>query len=431
MKAGRRLKLHKKKGNQQGFTLVEVLIAAIILALIIVPLLNQFVFSSQVTRSTRKISNQTLAAENLYEKVKGADVSVLIPKADAAGHVNPADVTNLRDYFDADSVKVLTPKTASPGRCVLDVRNAYVTNGRYDAKIILDDEGSTEQYLNNRLMTKQMAFDHVCLIASNDDEEYTKNLTAGSNVIRRERNIKVTFKKSEKDGVTFVTPLITRTYNIIFERPTKESEKAQFGNYKQEKYENQEVTEELEPFAYTKADEDGNQQEIPFDFFLIYTPYYESTSINDKDDITIDNSENFKGDCFVVRENRPSEGVSYSGTINLLENHPEDTIDSFRMKMHSNMGLKSGVGDEDKELDFGTYRIRYVHNAEGWFREGYNTITKSGNTVLSDPYSILTVLKQEKIDHVFHVTIAVYEHAEGEEEHTDDPLYTLEGMKVW
>ena len=45
MKARYIRKLHKVKGNQQGFTLVEILIAAIILAVIIVPLLNQFVFS--------------------------------------------------------------------------------------------------------------------------------------------------------------------------------------------------------------------------------------------------------------------------------------------------------------------------------------------------------------------------------------------------
>ena len=214
MKAGRMLKLHKQKGNQQGFTLVEVLIAAVILALIIVPLLNQFVFSSQVTQKARKVSNQTLAAENLYEKVKGADVSVLVPKADATGHVNPRALTDLRDFFNADSVAVTTAKTATPGRCVLDVRNAYVTNGRYDAQVILDDEGDTEQYLNNKLMTKQMSFDHVCLVANNDDEEYTKDLTESCNVIKRERKIKVVFKKSVEDGITYVTPEIIRTYNL-------------------------------------------------------------------------------------------------------------------------------------------------------------------------------------------------------------------------
>ena len=431
MKAGRMLKLHKQKGNQQGFTLVEVLIAAVILALIIVPLLNQFVFSSQVTQKARKVSNQTLAAENLYEKVKGADVSVLVPKADATGHVNPRALTDLRDFFNADSVAVTTAKTATPGRCVLDVRNAYVTNGRYDAQVILDDEGDTEQYLNNKLMTKQMSFDHVCLVANNDDEEYTKDLTESCNVIKRERKIKVVFKKSVEDGITYVTPEIIRTYNIIYERPTKPEEKPLYGNFKQEKLENKEVKDTLESFAYNKTDEGGNLQELPFDFFLIYSPYYESTSVNDKDDITIDNSVNFKGECFVVREKRSAEGVSYSGTINLLEQHAEDQIRDFNMKIHSNMSLASDIIDETKQLDFGTYRIRYVHNAEGWFRDGFATIETAGNMVTSDPYSILTVLKQEKVDHVFRVTIKIFDHVDGEEEHTENPLYTLEGMKVW
>ena len=187
----------------------------------------------------------------------------------------------------------------------------------------------------------------------------------------------------------------------------------------------------MESFAYNKADEGGNLQELPFDFFLIYSPYYESTSVNDKDDITIDNSANFKGECFVVREKRSAEGVSYSGTINLLEQHAEDQIRDFNMKIHSNMSLASDIIDETKQLDFGTYRIRYVHNAEGWFRDGFATIETAGNTVTSDPYSILTVLKQEKVDHVFRVTIKIFDHVDGEEEHTENPLYTLEGMKVW
>ncbi|SCW48562.1 prepilin-type N-terminal cleavage/methylation domain-containing protein [Lachnospiraceae bacterium C10] len=431
MKARYIRKLHKVKGNQQGFTLVEVLIAAIILAVIIVPLLNQFVFSSKVTQKARMTGNQTLAAENLYEKVKGADVSVLIPKVDGSGHANPRDLSNLKNYFDADSVTLSQAKTTSPGQSVLDVKNAYVTNGRYDARITLDDQGETAQYLNNQLMTKKMSFDHVCLIADTDDQEYTRNLTDECTVIKRERSIKVTFEKTEEDGIIYVKPVILRTYNIVFDRPTTESERSVYGSHKTERFEDETVTEDLEPFAYTIKDEDGEIREVPFDFFLIYSPYYESTSINNKDDITIDNSANFKGDCFVVRENRSAEGVTYSGTINLLEQHEEDRIEDFAMKMHSNMSLKNGITDAVKELDFGTYRLRYVHNAEGWYREGYHTISSSGNTVVSDPYSILTVLKQEKVEHVFRVTIQIYEHTDGDEEHTESPLYTLQGMKVW
>lgn len=62
--------MSKRKGNQKGFTLLELLVAVAILAIIAIPLLNAFLVSVQTDAKAKTQMRGTTAATNVMEDIK-------------------------------------------------------------------------------------------------------------------------------------------------------------------------------------------------------------------------------------------------------------------------------------------------------------------------------------------------------------------------
>ena len=60
----------RKELNNKGFSLVELLIATIILGIVVAPLLHTFVTAANTTARSRQIGDATLMGENVAELVK-------------------------------------------------------------------------------------------------------------------------------------------------------------------------------------------------------------------------------------------------------------------------------------------------------------------------------------------------------------------------
>ena len=69
--------MRRRLGNN-GFTLVELLIGVIILAIIVIPLLRAFFTSQGASARAKEIRNQTLAGQNVIESCKATDIAALI-----------------------------------------------------------------------------------------------------------------------------------------------------------------------------------------------------------------------------------------------------------------------------------------------------------------------------------------------------------------
>ena len=62
----------KRKDNSSGgFTLVEVLVAVVILAIVVVPLLNSFYTAARANAKAKRLMDATTAAQNVFEELKG------------------------------------------------------------------------------------------------------------------------------------------------------------------------------------------------------------------------------------------------------------------------------------------------------------------------------------------------------------------------
>ena len=72
------MKKMRKELNNKGFSLVELLIATVILAIIVAPLLHTFVTAATTTVRSQKMGDATLASENLAETVEATDLYTLL-----------------------------------------------------------------------------------------------------------------------------------------------------------------------------------------------------------------------------------------------------------------------------------------------------------------------------------------------------------------
>lgn len=61
------------KFNNEGFTLIEVILGIVILGIIVVPLLHVFVTGAHTAKINEEYSNATIAAENIIENIKSQD----------------------------------------------------------------------------------------------------------------------------------------------------------------------------------------------------------------------------------------------------------------------------------------------------------------------------------------------------------------------
>lgn len=77
-----------KKGNHKGFTLLELLVAVAILAIMIIPVLNAFLTSVRVNTKARDKQRAAVAAGNVAEDLKGLNLQELL-----AGSMSDYDVT--------------------------------------------------------------------------------------------------------------------------------------------------------------------------------------------------------------------------------------------------------------------------------------------------------------------------------------------------
>lgn len=120
------VRLKKIHEQNNGFSLIELLIAIAILSILTVPLMNSFIMSGKVTRNSRRLQNATAVAQSITETVKHTTDKAALEAAlksfsgvydfPAASKVNETapEYTFKIDGADGERFRVsvlLTPKT--------------------------------------------------------------------------------------------------------------------------------------------------------------------------------------------------------------------------------------------------------------------------------------------------------------------------------
>ena len=137
-------RLHK---DQRGLTLLELLIAVLMLGLLAAPLLNAFVISSSTAAKAHSLNETTNAATNLVEQIKGSNLDGVL--------------RGIENGYLFSSTATLSEADSDPdvGKYVLSLTN-YNYNGRlYSGSLTLDASLYKQNHLtptniNEELMVK-------------------------------------------------------------------------------------------------------------------------------------------------------------------------------------------------------------------------------------------------------------------------------------
>lgn len=104
-----------RKQNNKGFSLVEIIVAVVIIALVVGPILHAFYTSAHVNRTSKNMLKATTVAQNVMEDVKGTPLSLLLSAS------SEAVVTDLGD-----------------GNYELLFENQEIADTKYKAVVTLD-----------------------------------------------------------------------------------------------------------------------------------------------------------------------------------------------------------------------------------------------------------------------------------------------------
>lgn len=127
----------RKLNKDAGFSLLELLIAVVILAIIVIPLLNLFLSSNKLNIRSRQTLRATTAAQDIMEGLKAYNLEEI-----KAQFTDPAS-----GFYVIDSrlikggVAEETALEVAPGLYVFSMKELNMQGSKFDAKIEVDGRG--------------------------------------------------------------------------------------------------------------------------------------------------------------------------------------------------------------------------------------------------------------------------------------------------
>ncbi|MFI3237950.1 MAG: prepilin-type N-terminal cleavage/methylation domain-containing protein [Lachnospiraceae bacterium] len=140
--------------NNQGMTLIELLVAIFILGIIVVPLFLAFSTSAKTTYRTREIADATLLAENIAEYLIGSDFDTNTIAAVNTGFTTELGGTSSIDITSLTDTNVLFSAVddSTTTSFVFELEDVVQGTTTLDAKVTLDRSTSTASTINSTLL---------------------------------------------------------------------------------------------------------------------------------------------------------------------------------------------------------------------------------------------------------------------------------------
>lgn len=134
---------NRKLNKDAGFSLLELLIAVVILAIIVIPMLNVFLTSNRLNIKSRETLRATTAAQDIMEGLKAYDIKELKEQfADPASGFYVIDSRLIKGGVKEEDALEKDPSgNLIPGLYVFSMKDVSLQGSKFDAKIVVDGRG--------------------------------------------------------------------------------------------------------------------------------------------------------------------------------------------------------------------------------------------------------------------------------------------------
>lgn len=133
----------RKLNKDAGFSLLELLIAVVILAIIVIPLLNLFLSSNRLNIKSRQTLRATTAAQDIMEGLKAYNITELKTQfADPASGFYVIDSRLIKGGVAEETALEVDPSgNPAKGLYVFSMKELNLQGSKFDAKIVVDGRG--------------------------------------------------------------------------------------------------------------------------------------------------------------------------------------------------------------------------------------------------------------------------------------------------
>lgn len=417
----------KRKLNNRGFSLLELLVGVTILAIVVVPLIHAFVSSAATSTKAKRLRSETIAAQNILESYQATSIGELLAllsggddRLGSVATVSGLSVWNTvtAKYEDIPLSEAGNIAADGPGY-KLELGDIRVDNKQYDAVIYLDATAASVKEHNDAEIINYKAMDALYVepnpvVGSEPTQEALMNQAESPDYIAAANFASMATIESGLADISYHDFLgkMRRSISISIQKVGADSNviscSARFD------YET-EFT-----YSYPIPDENGElvmsppvtiylSTSVPKDiysgsydgsgnyglYFFFYPNTYSGQSALPEDSIEIQNGDNIPISVFLIRQGDELPG--YAPVIRLRER----TYDFFKpqnTKLHYQ--------------DTITYRYYY-----SWDNSFYRTIRFDG-----------ILIDTEAKNRLYEVKVALYK--DGADLDTDEPLAVFDASSL-
>jgi len=411
----------RKSIDNRGFSLLELLVGVMILAIIVAPLLHVIVTSARTAAKSREMHNATLAAQNVVETMNSMQLGEILSDISAFKKSSGAGLGGLSDI--ASSAGLYTYNAATDTFAEITNYNNIKPDGEiyyiglndvasakstYDAMVELN--ANVFQSYNDNYITTYTEMNAVFAqpmddgATLNNPDSIAANSFANQAVIEgislgcdidvdksdfihhmvRNIDINITRSGSGANAIVAVNARYTYTASYTFAVPVLDANGVPTGATNP-------VTKKLGTYSCDYVVYNGSAADFTSVNFFYY-PNYNHT-VSNAENIVINNKNGLAFTFFLVKQNTPGytdgvkDGIDYDAlySANLSLKEPYDILRGSNSiaSVYTNMNAHLGTGEE-----LYTHSVFRVYNGI-WF--SYDTST--GTLVSSDDLNRLYNVK--------------------------------------
>ncbi len=452
-----------KKLNNKGFSLVELLLAVALLAIVVLPLLQIFTLGADITRRSRKIGEATAVAQNIQETIVACGVDAVRGK-DESNHMTDVFALDMLGGISSGNTTV----SADGSQIIIRGFDLGYEDKKLDAKVLFDPvgnekaiyqrEGDTDvnrslwtvngksiaQYSEMRLHIYSQPF----ITSQNPDDKANQDflfLYPGAKNITRDRSIIIDVtSEPERDPLTHkilkvnVRASLVFEYQYYFDLPDEGETDC---------YDTLTEPPMNEPFKYSIDPISSYDEEVAC--FLMYYPFYDGVSAEEII-INIDkNNDNppLKFKLFLVKQVpmiKTDEGTYYSildeavsaqvrdDYLNKDRNY-EFSISEYHNKNYT-IELDSFGNPTDKMMNVYTNAHRQIGDSSQAILGDYEYKIKSPHSSGYFFFSLPSMLRNQLVktapeNRLYNVTIEIYNSGKADDEDAK-PICELKASRL-